>query len=193
MRHGWSFIGACFVIEIEVYGLGAIGSVPSWMYGMILAVFVVGCGDIVLTQKTRKTQKIAILLLVEYVALVFCTTVMFRNTRAASEINLMPLSSYFWIAENSYLWEVSAINLLNIAMFVPVGFLLKCGFRSIAWKKVLITGGILSATIEIIQFIFCKGLCEIDDVIHNIVGCMLGYGIATLILRGLKIALRNNN
>ena len=162
------------MIEIKVYGLGAIGNVPSWMYGVIL------------TQKTRQVQKIATLLLVGYVALVFCSAVVFREEGADRGMNLVPLSSYFCIGENSYLWEVSAINLLNIAMFIPVGFLLKCGLRSLTWKQTFLAGTILSTAIELSQFILSKGLCEVDDLIHNVLGCMVGYATATLTINVLR-------
>ena len=118
----------------------------------------------------------------EWVVLIFCSAVIFREARGESVISLVPLSSYFCIAENSYLKEVAVINLLNICMFLPVGFFLKCGYVSGTCKQVLFVGFILSGTIELAQFLLCKGLCEVDDLIHNVAGCMVGYAIATLIL-----------
>ena len=35
--------------------------------------------------------------------------------------------------------------------------------------------------IEILQFCFIKGFLEVDDVMHNTVGCLLGYGIMTIL------------
>ena len=118
----------------------------------------------------------------EWVVLIFCSTVIFRETRTERAISLVPLSSYFCIAENSYLKEVAVINLLNIFMFLPVGLFLKCGYRNVTYKKVLFAGFMVSSFIELSQFIFRKGLCEVDDLIHNVTGCMVGYAIATLIL-----------
>lgn len=34
---------------------------------------------------------------------------------------------------------------------------------------------LLSSLIEVLQFVFKKGLCELDDVFHNVLGCMIGY------------------
>ncbi len=235
------------MIEIEVYGLGAIGCVPSWMYYLLLAILVVGAGGIYVQVRGYRLEvrdlgspkgeklkenynknlsnKIATLLLVEYVVLVFCSAVVFRDARAERGIDLVPLSSYFCIAENSYLWEVTSINLLNIAMFLPIGFLLANtnrtnytngrpkdlgkgerievkGYRvsgspkgekfeenlnqncskGVTWKGALLIALLISASIEVSQFVFRKGLCEVDDVIHNVAGCMLGYGVATLTL-----------
>lgn len=166
--------------EFDVYAYGAVSKIPSIMYWILLAVLVVGIALILFSQQTQQTQKIARLMLVEWVVLIFCSAVIFREARAERAISLVPLSSYFCIAENSYLKEVAVINLLNICMFLPVGFFLKFGYWRVSYKQVLFAGFILSATIEFSQFILCKGLCEIDDIIHNVIGCLLGYGIRTI-------------
>lgn len=171
--------------EFEVYAYGAVSKIPYIVYWMLLVVLVVGFALISFSQQTQKTQKIARLMLVEWVVLIFCSAVIFREARAERAINLVPLSSYFCIAENSYLKEVVMINLLNICMFLPVGFFLKFGYWRVSYKQVLFAGFILSATIELSQFILCKGLCEIDDIIHNVAGCMLGYGIGKVIIKKL--------
>ena len=191
LRHGWSSIEVCsnldinesgLVIEFEVYAFGAASIIPSIVYWVLLVVLVVDFALILFSQKTQKTQKMARLILLEWVVLIFCSAVIFREARVESAINLLPLSSYFCIAENSYLKEVAVINLLNICMFLPVGFFLKCGYWSITCKKVLLAGFLVSFFVEFMQFTFSKGLCEVDDVIHNSLGCMVGYWIANLML-----------
>ncbi len=165
------------MIEFEVYAFYAASKISSIVYWILLAVLVVGVVVILFSQKTRRTLKIARLMLVEWVVLIFCSAVIFREARVESAINLVPLSSYFCIAENSYLKEVAVINLLNICLFLPVGVLLRLGFNRISWKKAMATGLIVSVLIELSQFLFCKGLCEVDDVIHNTVGCFAGFWI----------------
>ena len=66
-------------------------------------------------------------------------------------------------------------NILNVFLFAPVGFLAGCGFKAMTLKKVLLFGGGLSIFIELLQFIFKRGFCEIDDVIHNVAGCLIGF------------------
>ena len=59
----------------------------------------------------------------------------------------------------------------NILLFVPVGFLFP-------WKKwwiVLGTGCLFSIFIEFAQYVSMLGECEIDDVIANTLGALLGY------------------
>ena len=170
------------MIEFKVYAFGAVSIIPSIVYWILLSVLVVGFALILFSQQMQKAQKMARLMLMEWVVLIFCSTVIFRETRGERAISLVPLSSYFCIAENSYLKEVAVINLLNICMFLPVGFFLKCGYRSVTCKKVFLIGFIVSFFVELLQFTFSKGLCEVDDLIHNVAGCMVGYAIATLIL-----------
>ena len=109
--------------------------------------------------------------------------VLFREARGVSHINLIPLSSYFDYGENSYFMEKAALNILNVVLFIPVGLLLGLGFKRMTWQKVLLIGIGLSVSVELLQLVFRKGLCEIDDVIHNVIGCMMGYGVAFQLTR----------
>ena len=63
--------------------------------------------------------------------------------------------------------------LLNIALFMPVGLLL--GGMGMKIKRVFLCGVVLSGIIEVSQFVLCRGLCETDDLIHNSLGCVIGY------------------
>ena len=67
--------------------------------------------------------------------------------------------------------------ILYVLLFVPIGFLAGCGLERMTFKKVLFLGGGLSVVIELLQFVFKKGFCETDDVIHNVLGCIIGYGL----------------
>lgn len=65
----------------------------------------------------------------------------------------------------------------NILMFVPVGFLLPLVIK----KRALLYGVCFSAFIEILQYITHRGTCEIDDVISNTIGLIIGYMVIKLI------------
>lgn len=64
-------------------------------------------------------------------------------------------------------------NLSNILFFVPFGLL----FPQKKWWTVLITSLVFSTVIEAIQYIGGFGLCELDDVICNTLGALIGYWI----------------
>ena len=60
-------------------------------------------------------------------------------------------------------------------MLFPVGLLLPIVVDGKAKKMAgLIVGTVFSVVIEILQLIFCRGLFEWDDIIHNSLGCMIG-------------------
>lgn len=173
--------------ELRVYGLGSIGKVLDAMYVWLAVLFLVGSGFFLWKKGWREGLRASsVLLLVEWVFLILCTAVIFRESGEISRINLIPLSSYFDIAENSYLMEKAVINVLNVIMFIPVGLLLGFGFKKITWKKVLLIGLGISFSIELIQFILKRGLCETDDLIHNLLGCIIGFAIYNLFTSLIK-------
>lgn len=75
------------------------------------------------------------------------------------------------------------INLFgNIFMFVPLGFLLPVVYKKLdTFWKVTAAGALFSFLIEIIQLPFYVRVSDIDDLILNTLGCMMGYGFYSLI------------
>jgi glycopeptide antibiotics resistance protein len=43
------------------------------------------------------------------------------------------------------------------------------------WWKALLIGCGISVTIEALQFFLMRGFSELDDVMHNTVGCLIGW------------------
>lgn len=166
------------MIEIRVYTSSVAGRIPFEMYWGLLGLFVVGLLVLIWWKGFRQVLRYgAVLLLAEWVFLVLCAIVFFRETGVERGYNLMPFWSYWDFGKDSYFLEMFGENILNVLLFVPVGFLAGCGLRGMTFKKVLFLGGGLSVFIELLQFVFKKGFCETDDVIHNVLGCMIGYGL----------------
>lgn len=69
-------------------------------------------------------------------------------------------------------------NLLNIVLFVPIGIFLKMAFRYIKFVQILLIGLLFSFTIEVSQLLLHRGWFEVDDMMHNTLGAMLGYLIS---------------
>ena len=166
------------MIEIRVYATTVASTIPMAVYWGALVVFVIGF-LVLLARKGLKTggHYASALLLVEWVALMLCATVIFRTASAERGFRLIPFSSYWDFGPHGYLMEMVGENILNMILFVPVGFLLGCGFMGMTWKRALLTGCGLSVAIELLQLVFQKGFCETDDVIHNVAGCLIGYGL----------------
>ena len=148
--------------------------IPIWRYEVGLFVFLIGMVICLKIWGFRKGFRFNIgLLLIEYVVLIYCTTVFSRRTTVL-QYNFMPFWSYFsyFGGENDRLLME---NIMNVVVFVPVGLLAGVAFRGMKWMKVMVTGLGLSIGIEVMQFVFRKGFSEVDDVIHNTFGCMIGY------------------
>ena len=62
----------------------------------------------------------------------------------------------------------------NIAMFIPSGLYVQTLSRKKSFKKGLIIVIITSAAIEIIQLIFAIGACDVDDLLLNTAGGVIG-------------------
>ena len=69
----------------------------------------------------------------------------------------------------------------NIALFMPFGFFLTAVLRKPDWKKTALTGFAFSAAIEVTQVLLDKGLGELDDVLHNTWGSLMGYCAAVIL------------
>ena len=123
----------------------------------------------------------AAFLLAEYVALLLYFTVfMWRRTKEYEYV-LVPFWSYrAMLADTRVLMQEVA---MNIAVFIPIGFLAGIAMKSVTWKKVAITGLAVSLTIELLQLILKRGCCETDDVINNTLGCLMGYVILRLLVK----------
>jgi glycopeptide antibiotics resistance protein len=67
-------------------------------------------------------------------------------------------------------------TIANVIMFIPVGVLAGRVWR---WKGLWVAAG-LSIVIELLQFITARGLCEFDDVFHNMIGAVIGIGIVMI-------------
>lgn len=109
-------------------------------------------------------------LLLGYVFLVFCTTIFFREDTYEKRYMLRPLWSYT-VLYNRLLAQI----IMNILLFIPVGF-----FTGGALKKKLILyavgiGFSLSFFIELTQLISTRGVFSVDDIIHNVLGCVIGF------------------
>lgn len=162
------------------YMYDSYSKLPTWVYDSLLVLLCVGAVMAFLSFGTRKGGRMTLrLLLTEYVIMIFCSTIFFRSVMNERQYDFHPFWSYAAIDDGR--GDLLEENIMNFLVFVPVGVLLGCGFRSITWRKVMLIGGCLSVSIEMLQLITKRGFSEFDDVMHNTVGCMIGYVICMAI------------
>ena len=71
-------------------------------------------------------------------------------------------------------------RVLNAVMFAPFGFLLPVLWRGCRkWSVATLAGFLLSLTIELLQM-FCFRATDVDDLLMNTLGALLGYFLAWL-------------
>lgn len=119
------------------------------------------------------------LLLFEYLIIIYCSTVITRNANGYFKYDFHPLWSYKAIVQGQT--NLLAENLMNVLVFIPVGLLLGLGFQRWSFIKIIGFGILFSISVEFMQLVFKRGFCEIDDVIHNTLGCMIGYGMYLIV------------
>ena len=69
----------------------------------------------------------------------------------------------------------------NVSMFIPSGIVLPIIYRNLnSFRKVVSTGILISLFIELIQLPFSVRASDVDDLILNTLGVIIGYGIYTL-------------
>ena len=96
-------------------------------------------------------------------------------------INWIPFVRLFDYARKKDL----LLNVLgNVAMFIPSGIVLPVLYKKLnSFWKVAGAGALLSLGIELLQLPFSARASDMDDLIMNTLGVMLGYGVYALIRR----------
>lgn len=147
---------------------------------VIVAVFVTvvcwGWVGYICIEKKRKNElwkTINVVLLIIGVLMILEATVLNR-TCGKREVILIPLYSFYEAIEQS---EFYRSMLMNVFLFVPLGLTVPFLLLNKVHKKVMfsvVLGFGLSVGIEVIQFAFCLGRAEVDDVICNTLGVLIG-------------------
>lgn len=169
--------------QFEDYALSLVHAIPYSIYEGIASIFCLGL-VVFIAWKGFKTGLwySAALLLIEYVFLVFCSTVIFRPTSETRQYDFHP----FWSYDRP---ELLVENIMNVVVFIPVGLLLGSAFKQMTWWKALLIGCSISVTIEALQFFLMRGFSEVDDVMHNTVGCIVGY----ILVKGSRLMVKGYN
>lgn len=69
----------------------------------------------------------------------------------------------------------------NILMFMPFGIIFPLLLKRATWYKVIPAGIATSALIEIFQMVTKMGTFDVDDIILNMTGLVIGYGLYKLV------------
>ena len=165
---------------------------PAAVWWAMLAALVAGSAVILSCRRIRhKGRAVAALMLVLYLLLIYCHTVILREPAESASHNFKLFWSYEAFLRGESQFPTDAV--LNLLMLLPAGILFggACGSRSRArnesansagvasgWLQALyalLLGACISISIETLQFFLHRGFAELDDVLHNTLGCLLGW------------------
>ena len=111
----------------------------------------------------------------------------YRTASKVYEYNLIPFKTIIGYIKgfHNYNFDVWVYNLFgNVAVFIPLGFLLPFILRkNRSISKVLLISFLIILFAETMQLVFQVGVFDVDDILLNLVGCIIGYSIFRLINR----------
>lgn len=101
-----------------------------------------------------------------------------------SKLNLIPfrtLRLFVRLLDSGHPPYVRAavINLAgNVVMFIPLGIFLPRLWEGLRrFRKVLLSAALIIIAVELIQLFTLVGSCDIDDLILNLIGTVIGYAV----------------
>ncbi|OCN05669.1 hypothetical protein A4S06_08130 [Erysipelotrichaceae bacterium MTC7] len=160
--------------------------VDLMMHSLFLSFIVAGGFTLIYHQAKKEKRKgiLHVFLFAFYMCNLFYITVVREGffTNETGVINLIPmvqmLENYKHAALQyplqSFMYLVYNI-LGNIVWFMPFGYMLHNFVKRISLKKVILYSFMLSFYIELGQYVLRVGISDIDDIILNTLGGMLGY------------------
>jgi glycopeptide antibiotics resistance protein len=99
---------------------------------------------------------------------------------STGQANYMPFRTIWPYLQGHPRWLIAIVNLVgNIAPFMPIGFLAPLAYRKMTWQRSLVLAFATGVAMEGLEVMFRVGIFDIDDVILNAFGVMLGYWIFT--------------
>ena len=112
------------------------------------------------------------LLLAEFLTLIFSSTLFFRSKHSEHEFRPDVFDGYVECFRKEV---VPYENILNIVLFLPVGYIICCLTRKYRFFITLCLGLTLSLFIESMQYVTRLGIFDLSDLLNNTLGTIFGY------------------
>ena len=115
-------------------------------------------------------KKISFTIFLAYVVVIFYTAFLSREPGSRKSISLVLFETW------GCTFHMHAMFIENIIMFIPFGILNPLLFRKFRNARVCVLAGfICSCSIEVLQHITQTGYLQLDDVMTNTIGTILGW------------------
>ena len=124
----------------------------------------------------RRYKPIIWAVFILYILIILKLTIFRADVNYAErQLNLSLFTDLIYIYKHAGIRLFLRFFLGNIGWFVPFGFFTPLLSQKENPLKTIIPGMIFSLLIETSQFIFRKGVAELDDIILNTLGVAIGY------------------
>lgn len=158
------------------------------VFAVVLTLFIL-LGYFVVYKKILKGERritkgklIWFIIFVCYLVVLIGATMLSRGNWYANT-KIQPLFYSYKEAWNNFEPRQWRNIILNIFLFVPLGFLLPMGIKWFDnFLKICFVGFLLTLGIETLQLLLKRGIFELDDILNNTIGTMVGYGCFSLII-----------
>lgn len=156
------------------------------IYSLLMLVSLVSfvIGGIFIIRNWKTVDKKMLLCFVCFFIAVMYITILSRRGTVESTIKMETFSD-LKTALQTHSWEPVGHFLLNMIMFVPLGFFLS-GIKKgsiIRLGTIALQGITISTVIETTQLLFHWGECDINDIIANSIGAVIGWIILKIFIK----------
>lgn len=112
-------------------------------------------------------------------------TLINRKINIEQGYNLIPFAHFSY----DFRYQKSALISLiitNVIMLIPYGFLAPFALKKRGAVFCFLSGFVLIILIETVQLITGRGTFDVDDIIYNSLGILIGFGLYKLLKRALS-------
>ncbi len=156
-----------------------IGLSIAMIYLAVYLLYTIGCKVLKKERKIGTDHAVAMFMFLIYMTSLLYIVFMSRETGQYSGVNMVLFSSWGRTV------TTKAFYIENILLFIPMGILMPSAYRIFRKPYICIPAIFLfSCFIETVQYIFGLGVAELDDVLTNTAGGIIGliiYGILWVI------------
>lgn len=128
---------------------------------------------LVLLLPKKKTRLFSLLMIVWYVTNILLVTVFLREKMALSD----DMNFSFWQDKSVMIVNKGHEIIANILLFIPLGGFLSSVVKRYRLFVVLLIGISISLLIEYLQYSYNKGVADINDVVCNVLGLIVGMSL----------------
>lgn len=146
---------------------------------LTLCFIVCMCVILTMMQRSPRYKLMLILFSCLYAVSVFFFTFIYGGRNDLVRVSLKPPLYFIKALFSGKYRDVTNRSVLNMLLFVPYGYLapqwMRLRRKNEGWQKTIFIGFMTSLLIESSQLIFHRGAFELDDLVKNTIGTVVGW------------------